>query len=104
MVMLFMDEHARNQLLMKGEVVTFRRYAHKEGRDWATDKRRGKKICDVEVKLVGEVEKAEDLIPYVDKSGFKNLWDWVAAIRKFIGKGQFKGYLYHVKKINASGV
>jgi|CryGeyStandDraft_6_1057127.scaffolds.fasta_scaffold318686_1 hypothetical protein len=99
MVMLFMDENARKQLLEKGEVVTFRQYAHGEGRDWATDRRRGKKICDIDVKLLGEVNKIADLSPYVDKSGFISLWDWVVAIRKFIGKGEFKGYLFHVKKI-----
>lgn len=97
--MLFMDENVRKQLLEHGEVVTFRKYLHNEGRDWATDKRRGKKLCDIEVKLIGEINNPSELIPYLEKSGFQHLWDWVAAIRKFIGKDKIQGYLYHVKRI-----
>ena len=98
MVMLFMNEHVRSQLLQHGEVVTFRRRRHREGGDWATDRRCGKKICSIEVEFLCEVNKVEDLAPYVEKSGFPHLWDWVAAIRKFIDEDKFRGYLYHVKK------
>jgi hypothetical protein len=99
MVMLFINEHARKQLLKKGEVVTFRRKQHKEGLDWATDKRGGNKICNIYITCLCKVEKIEDLIPYVSLSGFNSIKDWVSAIRNFIGKSELKGYLYYVKKI-----
>jgi hypothetical protein len=97
--MIFADENARRQLLKEGEVVTFRQHAHSEGRDWATNRQRGKKICDIEVKLICRVDRFKDLIPYVEKSGFKHIWDWAEAIRKFIGDSEFKGYLYKVTKL-----
>jgi hypothetical protein len=79
-----MNEHARDQLLLKGEVVTFRQHKRKRnGRDWVTDKRGGNKICDIYVTYLCEVKKIEDLTPYVSLSGFNNLWDWVSGIRKF---------------------
>jgi hypothetical protein len=99
MVMLFMDEHARSRLLLRGEVVTFRRYRHKEGFDWATDRRRGRKLCNINVKFLCEVCGVESLKPYVEECGFQSLWEWVAAIRRFVGEGEVRGYLYRVEKV-----
>lgn len=45
MVTIFQVKEARDQLLNKGLVITFRAYNEKLnlGKDWATDKRCGKK-------------------------------------------------------------
>jgi hypothetical protein len=41
------------------------------------------------------VDRFKDLIPYVEKSGFKHIWDWAEAI----SDSEFKGYLYKVTKL-----
>jgi hypothetical protein len=98
--MIFTDENARRQLLEKGVVYTFRTHKHKEGRDWATDKRRGKKICDVKVEFVEEIRLPEQLIKYVGESGFEHIWDWLSAIHRLNPKmKKIEGYLYKVTKL-----
>ena len=98
--MIFADEHARKQLLEKGFVYTFRRYPHKEGKDWATDKRGGRKICDIYVELWGKIDRALDLLPYLEHSGFGSIVEWVKAIRRLYPKmKEVKGYIYRVEKL-----
>jgi hypothetical protein len=98
--MIFADEKARRQLLEKGFVYTFRIRKHKVGRDWATDRRGGRKICDIDVMLVREIASPEELIPYVIGSGFNNAYEWVRAIRRLNPKlRQIRGYLYRVAKV-----
>jgi hypothetical protein len=100
MVMIFADENARRQLLEKGFVYTFRTHQHKVGRDWATDKRGGRKICDIDIMLVKEIDSAEELIPFVDSSGFRNVYEWVRAIRRLNPKlREIQGFLYRVAKV-----
>jgi len=98
MVMLFVVDNVRNFLLSKGYVYTFRTKKHREGKDWITDKRNGKKICNVEITFVRDINGSVGLMPYVSESGFSNHWDWVMAIQKFYPKMKnIQGYLYRVK-------
>lgn len=105
MVIIFSSPKALKQLLEKGEVYTLRTHKRKTRRkkDWVTDRRLGKKICDVEVELIAIIKQQSDLIPFVEKSGFEHLWDWVAEIRRLNPKDVaiqadiYAGYLYHVK-------
>jgi hypothetical protein len=100
MVMIFADENARRQLLEKGVVYTLRVRKHKEGRDWITDKRGGRKICDVKVEFVEGIRLSEQLIKYVGESGFEHIWDWCEAIRRLNPKmKKIEGYLYKVTKL-----
>ena len=87
MVTIFQVKEAREQLLNKGIVISFRAYKEnlKLGNDWATDKRCGKKICNIHKSLLencfGEnLTEVSDLKPYVPYSGFKSLEDWITAI------------------------
>jgi hypothetical protein len=70
MVMIFASREAREHLLKKGHVYTFRTKRHKVGRDWATDGRGRPKICNVQVEFVKEVNGVNDLTEFVDGSGF----------------------------------
>jgi hypothetical protein len=98
--MIFADENARRQLLEKGVVYTFRTHPHKVGRDWATDKRGGKKICDIKVELVEEIRIPQQLIKYCRDSGFKYTTDWWEAIHRLNPKlKKIEGYLYKVTKL-----
>jgi hypothetical protein len=89
MVMIFAVKEAREQLLNKGVVITFRAYRENHEnlgkKDWATDKRCGKKICDIYVALLencaGEnMTSVGDLAPYLPLSGFKCMAEWDEAI------------------------
>ena len=100
LVMIFADENARRQLLSKGIVYTFRTHRRTEGRDWVTDRRCGRKICNIEVEFIKKVESKEELMAYVDESGFEHIWDWWSAIRKLNPKmKKIEGYLYKVTRI-----
>lgn len=99
MVMLFMVKEAREQLLKKGRVFTFRVYAHKTGRDWATDRRCGKKIADINIRFERKVDTAVDLKPYVEYSGFQIWGDWVHVIKSRNKGNLVKGFLYEVTTI-----
>jgi hypothetical protein len=99
MVMIFASREAREHLLKKGHVYTFRTKRHREGRDWIADGRGRPKICNVQVELVKEVNGVNDLAEFVDDSGFSHVWDWVAEIKRLNPKiNNIKGYLYLVKK------
>jgi hypothetical protein len=100
MVMIFMVPEARQQLLEKGIVYTFRTKKHKEGKDWATDKRCGKKIADINVKLELNVECPYELEPYADRSGFKNVEDWWQRILDKYGPEPTPGFLYKATRLD----
>jgi len=97
MVMIFQNEKARRQLLEKGVVYTFRKKPHKYGRDWATDRRGGKKICDIEV--VWRTEASPSMLHlFVKDSGFKSLREWKEAIRELGMRESDWGYIHEVKR------
>jgi hypothetical protein len=80
MVIIFMNEKARNQLLNKGVVYTLRHIRHIEGIDWMTDKRGNKKICDVRITYIndGTFNKIVCLLRfYVSQSGFNSVEEWI---------------------------
>ena len=97
MVMIFANENARTQLLKHGVVVTFRVKKHKEGKDWATDRRCGKKIANINVAYLEIVEGVIPLARNVELSGFLHVWDWVEAIKSFHKLNLVRGYLYKVE-------
>ena len=98
MVTIFSSEKAREHLRTMGQVVTFRIKPKKiVGFDWVTDKRGGKKLFDVYI----EEERTDiapiDLEDYVEDSGFKNLKEWIAEIKRLHKCGEdTKGFLYRV--------
>lgn len=107
--MLFKSEKARNFLLKHGIVITFRPKKRKKNieQTWATPKYRGKKICDIIVRLLCEVKREEireKLDKYVALSGFKTVDEWIEEIKK-LNKGEVpeKGYLYVVIKLPSGG-
>ncbi len=97
MVISFSVKEARDQLLNNGVVYTFRWNKRKTvGKNWANEKRGGKKIADVNIELVGEYLFLDLLLPYVNQSGFKTLNDWASAIMDMQKKPGHYGYLYKV--------
>jgi len=99
MVMLFMNPTVRNFLLSKGYVYTFRIKRHNWGKDWATDKRAGRKLCDIFVENEWRVSGINDLRPFVHASGFDSIGEWVEAIKQFNPKLKFlEGFVYLVCK------
>ena len=82
-------------------VYTFRWNKRKQtGKDWANEKRGGKKIADVFIDEPRLIESESDLALYVSQSGFKNVKEWLVAIFSMrIPKEVryvFIGYLYKV--------
>jgi hypothetical protein len=104
MVISFSVGEARKQLLEKGEVYTFRFKRRKRiGKDWANSGRGTKKITDVFIEEIGEYNPTAELKPYVQKSGFKNLWDWQDAIIELseINHAAIReGWLYRVMVVD----
>ena len=92
-MMLFKSKKALEFLLKQGEVVTFRLHKRREGKDWVTNKRGGKKIVEVEIVLLEEIEnpswRATKFQKYVDKSGFNSLKEWWDAIIEVNGFNKF---------------
>ena len=105
MVMIFRCRKVLNFLLKRGEVVIFRLHKRKEGKDWITHKRGGKKIAEVEIVLLEEIENpswhATKFQKYVDKSGFDSVKEWWDAIIELNGFSRFmnakRGYFYLVR-------
>ena len=107
MVMLFQSPKALKHLLEEGEVYTFRVHRRKSDKknDWITDKRGGKKICEVIIEFVTIINSLSGLSTYVTRSGFENLTDWSNEIKRFnpsnvvIQANIISGCLYRVSKI-----
>jgi len=117
MVIIFSNEKARNQLLNEGFVYTIRKNRRKQFIkmpedkqrmgygviDWATDRRGGKKICDVIIYEYDPVFRApgpydiNTLQDYVSHSGFGSLEEWIEAIHVY-SPGLAKGWMYSVCK------
>jgi len=96
MVMIFVDPKPRNFLLNEGLVYTFRVKRRKKlGNDWLTDKRGGRKIANIIVLEMLEIQP-EDLSSFVGWSGFSTLEEWHEAIKRINGFIPSKGWLYLV--------
>lgn len=98
MVMSFSSEKARKQLLEYGVVCTFRKNRRKRvGKDWANEKRGEKAFADIYVEEIGEVNPFHDLTPYIEKSGFKSIDEWLREIKRLNdGRVLARGWLYKV--------
>ena len=96
--MIFQSAKAYNFLMKNGYVFTFRvKRRKKEGNDWMTNKRGGKKTADIYVSLCGRHITERELDDYVLDSGFNTLGEWHAEIRQ-LNKGvlPYYGYIYYV--------
>ena len=102
MVIIFQNYKARKQLVHNGEVFTFRTKPHKLGKDWITDMRCGKKICDVEVVQCFKINNSDELKPFVNASGFETLTQWIDAIyllHKYKIHETIEGYVWFVTRV-----
>ena len=77
MVISFSSEKARNHLLDKGYVYTFRLNNRTMlGKDWANTGRGTKKFTDVTVIEIGS-KSVDELWPWAKESGFVSMKGWV---------------------------
>ena len=114
MVISFQSDKARKHLLEHGRVYTFRKTRRKQfiklekerGRvwfeatrpgiiDWANEGRTKPKFSDVLIHEVGKLG-VDDLLPYVQWSGFSDLNDWHHEIRGLNKYLEPDGWLYMV--------
>ena len=111
MVISFSIYEAREQLLNKGIVYTYRwtrraffRKSKGNFEDtWANSKRGRKRIADVSIEEVGKLMYSE-LEPYVSQSGFKDLEKWSRIILTMANPhGELDGYLYKVTLKRSNG-
>lgn len=103
MVISFSVQEARDQLLKKGEVFTYRWTPRKKiGKDWANVKRGSPRIADVFIEDYGERSLSEfTLGPFADKSGFKDVNAWIRKILEMANPhGYMTGHLYKVHLLN----
>ena len=102
MVIIFSNEKARNQLLNKGIVFTIRHIRHIEGKDWMTDKRGGKKICNVRIIFCasGTYRDLRNIAHnYVNDTGFESIEEWINIIMGFGKVKHYTFWLYRVDKV-----
>ena len=98
-VISFSVLEARIQLLENGVVYTFRWKQRKQvGKDWANEKRGGKKIADVFIEEVAKfMPNMHPLIDYYKESGFSHWWMWFNKIMELKPKNHGPdGWLYKV--------
>jgi len=109
MVVIFSHPKVREFLMKNGIVYTYRKMHPKTadgirpqiGKDWATDRRCGKKIADVVITPVEAINNPQDikiLRKYVSKSGFRTVRDWTLAIRELNPRYTICGWVYKVIK------
>ena len=118
MVMIFANEKVRKYLLEHGLVYTFRSYHKKTvdgirpqiGRDWATDRRTGKKIADINITPLVPIDclnMGKVLSKYARESGFyvghgridEAVSEWARAINSLNPKVPTAGWIYRVEVI-----
>ena len=104
MVIIFSSSRAREQLLTKGKVYTFRRgkLRKKLGSDWAAARRGGHKIADIIINPIIHVKPnrfSGALRPLVDHSGFDSVREWLEEIYR-INERLPEGWIYRVDTIN----
>lgn len=102
MVIIFMNEKARNQLLNKGIVYTIRHIRKIEGVDWMTDKRGGKKICNVRISYCanGNYKELFNIAPnYINETGFDTIEEWINILMVLGKLKHYTFWLYRVEKV-----
>ena len=122
MVMIFNHPQVRDYLLGHGVVYTYRKNHKKTadgvrpqiGKDWATDKRCGKKIASIMVNPIEPVDRenlGQVLSKYVSDSGFYAgdgpvdyaAVAWAQAIKTLNHDAPPDGWIYQVKTLEAEG-
>ena len=120
MVMIFAHPKVREFLLEHGLVYTYRKYHPKTekgirpqiGRDWATDKRCGKKIADVHITPMEPIDCLNMglvLTKYARESGFSlgygrgddAVTEWARAINLLNPNEPTQGWIYRVEVLGA---
>ena len=118
MVMIFSNKKVRDYLLSNGLVYTYRKNHRKTGdgirpqvgKDWATDKRTGKKIADIFITVMEPIDSqnmSQVLRKYARDSGFYKritycaMEDWARAIRSLNPFAPRAGWIYKVELIEA---
>lgn len=116
MVMIFANEKVREYLLEHGMVYTYRKNHPKTstgiraqvGRDWATDKRGGKKMADIFITVMEAIDSknmSQVLRKYARDSGFYEritqlaINEWAGAIRLLNPFAPRAGWIYKVEVI-----
>jgi len=109
MVIIFQNRQVLEYLLEHGKVYTYRKGFERRkriGRDWATDRRCGKKIADVGIRVVssisrenilGALSQGDDDGSFYEQSGLSTVENWIQAI-KDLNRGEIPeyGWLYRV--------
>lgn len=129
MVMIFAHPKVREYLLRpreghNGLVYTFRKHHKKTadgvrpqiGKDWATDKRTGKKIVDIYITPMEPIDSSNTisvLAKYAKESGFyistapgkidAAMGVWVRAIKQLNPDKPIAGWIYKVEVLEAEG-
>ena len=118
MVMIFAHHRVRKYLLEHGLVYTYRKNHPKTadgirpwiGRDWATDRRTGKKIADIKItpmEPIDSLNMGQVLWKYAIDSGFFRgviqyaVNDWAKAINSLNPNKPTAGWIYRVEVIGA---
>ena len=118
--MIFNQPRVRAYLLEHGLVYTYRKHHEKTadgvrlqtGRDWATDKRCGKKIADILVtpmEPINGLNMGQTLTKYARESGFyaghgrvdDAVSEWTQAINSLNPDEPTKGWIYQVEVLEA---
>lgn len=102
MVMIFSSDKARNQLLNKGIVYTIRHFRKSIGLDWMTNRRGGKKICNIRITLI-DTGRYKELLAiahfYVYESGFESVEEWINIYKSYRKSKCPTFWLYKVEKV-----
>lgn len=100
MVISFSVKESSDQLMNKGVVYTFRwKKRKKTGKNWANEKRGGKKITDVFIDEPRLIETLSDLDLYVSKSGFKTRKEWFDVIMSMSIPDDMYGFIWYLYKV-----
>jgi hypothetical protein len=101
---IFNRDPPRNQLISDGEVVIFRSHQRTTGRTWWSRGEHAERESEVSVEEIGTISDLEDLQPYLDRSGFVTLTNWLEAIERPNGYLPATGWLYRVADEDTQGM